>query len=1485
MDGSEADPLATCFAALEPSAPVPKRKRGGAVVISDDEAAAAAGPPKKKKKKAEAPRASKEPLPPAPAAPGRGSTQYTHPEAGAIVSALKQALQLVDAELQWLRDHDFSDAPPHMAPTRLVDYELFLSAVDMCVVESRGDVRAAAVRLGLDPAGLQPEAESLIRSRADAKVAVAEVRRCRGGVLRAWSMALTLCIDEVAKGSTGKRTAPPLVPDVYFAVPTPVLHATPPRADVTLPTPSGKGKGKGPAPPVAAYPGARLTSMKPREWAQVLHRRAWGRQKHRVGLSADEVVVQEVKAAEAGFDAAVRQREERVVETDPLQWEPPYCIRDGGARAQKRRRLWCYTPWTACHDVAVLAKRYKAAHGDPAGRLQSIGKQLVKQEERCQQMAEKEAEARRQRVGRALKSALCGGFWARTASLRKNITKEFIAKGRRRILEAKKSLLIDEASSLTRELQSSIKVHFSGTSCADVPHPPLLKGEGRTLRSYQKAGVNWLVALAENGLSGILADEMGLGKTIQTIALLTHLASAENNYGPHLIVVPTSVMLNWEIEFKRWAPGFKLLMYYGSQAQRQAKRKGWGAPGAFDVCVTSYNLVNNDQKYLQKFFWEYLILDEAHLIKNWRSKKWQVLQKLRTSRRLLLSGTPLQNNMMEIWSLLRFLMHENPLFSSHSNFHHWFNSPMTSMLEEGVCDTRVVEELHTLLRPYFLRRTKREVESEMPKKIEKVIRCPLSRRQRTLYDEYLNRSSIKATLEGGAYISVMGVLMALRKCCNHPDLFEARPIISPFCPWYTSIPQPDHRRHTVPPVRGTRLPLPALLATLSPLAPAKADVLLRNGLQLVAPDVHTRVPWYASPALPDAAAPTPPSEVRRAVLATAPPGWGAVVDGLAEAGSSPSPGLGAYVAHMHRLVHEQQVERADAAATMQKQRILHAAVKGVWACTPLELMQVIDHRRPRYGSSRVVVRDASGAVVDKYACSEMANPPMYARLPPWAEGSVYERDASGGDWRVSTPPLAARGASARPVPVWSRHEVGFAEVALLFPTAVGVARAWGVWEEMHGYASLSPDAQYAAAYNARPALSGWWNQLSTRGIVARFGAMHVPKVLAGPVEMAVACALPGRERRAPHTVMPGVDKPTGVTLPPSKGLFRALHPQTPALNWLNFPDPRLLVHDCGKLQVLAALLPKLKLQGHRVLIFTQMARVLDILEAFLSTHGHVYLRLDGSTHVEERQYKMDQFNNDTRFFCFILSTRSGGVGINLTGADTVVFYDSDWNPAMDLQAQDRCHRIGQTRDVTVYRLTSKHTVEENILVRARQKKTLVNLVIRGGKFNESLAVEREKTNVMEFFHHLDEDELLALQKAEDGEEQEAPPDDAQAALLAENPLVELEEDVDRQAYQKVRAELANENAEFDDKPADTGDGIITEGDLTPLEHYAIRAFDEFSPVHSEAVLTQADGILSAFRSAEFKDINESPVPRTPAASRTPTTASPVPLPFASIAPG
>lgn len=212
--------------------------------------------------------------------------------------------------------------------------------------------------------------------------------------------------------------------------------------------------------------------------------------------------------------------------------------------------------------------------------------------------------------------------------------------------------------------------------------PFLLK---HSLREYQHIGLDWLVTMYEKRLNGILADEMGLGKTIMTIALLAHLACEKGIWGPHLIVVPTSVMLNWETEFMKWCPAFKILTYFGSAKERKVKRQGWSRGNSFHVCITTYRLVIQDAKAFKRKKWKYLILDEAHLIKNWKSQRWQTLLNFNSKRRILLTGTPLQNDLMELWSLMHFLMPH--VFQSHQEFRDWFSNPITGMVEgqDQVC--------------------------------------------------------------------------------------------------------------------------------------------------------------------------------------------------------------------------------------------------------------------------------------------------------------------------------------------------------------------------------------------------------------------------------------------------------------------------------------------------------------------------------------------------------------------------------------------------------------------------------------------------------------------------------------------------------------------------------------------------------------------------------------------------------------------------------
>ncbi|XP_038215433.1 helicase domino-like [Zerene cesonia] len=292
---------------------------------------------------------------------------------------------------------------------------------------------------------------------------------------------------------------------------------------------------------------------------------------------------------------------------------------------------------------------------------------------------------------------------------------------------------VEAAASLAASLQPT------GTTLSETavgtPVPRLLK---HSLREYQHVGLHWLATMHARRLNGILADEMGLGKTIQTIALLAHLALERRDWGPHLVIAPTSVVLNWEMEFKKWCPAFKILTYYGTIKERKLKRVGWTKANSFHVCITSYKLVVQDHQSFRRKRWKYLILDEAQNIKNFKSQRWQMLLNFQTERRLLLTGTPLQNSLLELWSLMHFLMPD--VFASHSEFREWF-APVAGIAEGSHrYSEALVRRLHEVLRPFLLRRLKADVERQMPRKYEHVLMCRLAKRQRFLYDDFMSRA-------------------------------------------------------------------------------------------------------------------------------------------------------------------------------------------------------------------------------------------------------------------------------------------------------------------------------------------------------------------------------------------------------------------------------------------------------------------------------------------------------------------------------------------------------------------------------------------------------------------------------------------------------------------------------------------------------------------------------------------------------------------------
>ncbi|KAG1764096.1 SNF2 family N-terminal domain-containing protein [Suillus placidus] len=304
---------------------------------------------------------------------------------------------------------------------------------------------------------------------------------------------------------------------------------------------------------------------------------------------------------------------------------------------------------------------------------------------------------------------------------------------------------------------------------------------GGQLKDYQLKGLQWMVSLYNNKLNGILADEMGLGKTIQTISLVTFLIEVKRQRGPYLVIVPLSTMTNWSGEFAKWAPTVKMISYKGNPAQRR-NLQGDLRMGQFQVLLTTYEYIIKDRPILSKLKWVHMIIDEGHRMKNTQSKLAQTLTQYYHSRyRLILTGTPLQNNLPELWALLNFVLPK--IFNSVKSFDEWFNTPFANSgtgdkielnEEEALL---IIRRLHKVLRPFLLRRLKKDVESELPDKVEKVIKVRMSALQSQLYRQMKKYKMIAngkdAKGKSGGVKGLSNELMQLRKICQHPFLFES----------------------------------------------------------------------------------------------------------------------------------------------------------------------------------------------------------------------------------------------------------------------------------------------------------------------------------------------------------------------------------------------------------------------------------------------------------------------------------------------------------------------------------------------------------------------------------------------------------------------------------------------------------------------------------------------------------------------------------------
>ncbi|EPY53149.1 SNF2 family helicase Ino80 [Schizosaccharomyces cryophilus OY26] len=753
-------------------------------------------------------------------------------------------------------------------------------------------------------------------------------------------------------------------------------------------------------------------------------------------------------------------------------------------------------------------------------------------------------------------------------------------------------------------------------NAVDVGQPKMLMCK---LKEYQLKGLNWLANLYEQGINGILADEMGLGKTVQSISVMAYLAETHNIWGPFLIIAPASTLHNWQQEITRFVPKLKCIPYWGSTKDRKILRKFWcrknmtyDENSPFHVVVTSYQLVVLDAQYFQTVKWQYMILDEAQAIKSSSSSRWKSLLAFKCRNRLLLTGTPIQNTMQELWALLHFIM--PTLFDSHNEFSEWFSKDIESHAQSNTqLNEQQLKRLHMILKPFMLRRVKKNVQSELGEKIEKEVYCDLTQRQKILYQALRRQISIEELLEkavlGGddTVASIMNLVMQFRKVCNHPDLFEREDVRSPLS-----------------------------LATWS-----KSVYINREGSFLDVPYNTRNFITLEIPRLmyKEGGILNVPSQRSRAGFKNK------------------------YLNNLMNIWNTEYLHNSSASdenSSFSWLRFIGESPSSINHSAHNPLLSLLESSSNNSVSShRYQTRQAQTLDGDYFNKHKML------LLPD----NLTKLKCLGKDANVDSPMYK----------LTNVIEESDAQLDLILLDSVLVQKATAPPVEIY-----CPGSRQFMLDQAMFIRDPTWSHYMYQPLKS-----EEDRIISDPA----------------ITVLPPPREPLVPSLGVAKGSY----------SFVRIPSMSRFIADSGKLSKLDKLLAELKANDHRVLIYFQMTKMIDLMEEYLTYRQHKYLRLDGSSKISQRRDMVTEWQTRPELFVFLLSTRAGGLGINLTAADTVIFYDSDWNPSIDSQAMDRAHRIGQQKQVTVYRFITRGTIEERILFRAKEKEEVQKVVISGGE--------------------------------------------------------------------------------------------------------------------------------------------------------------------------
>lgn len=928
---------------------------------------------------------------------------------------------------------------------------------------------------------------------------------------------------------------------------------------------------------------------------------------------------------------------------------------------------------------------------------------------------------------------------------------------------------------------------------------PTLRHFKANLKEYQAKGVCWLINLYNQGINGILADDMGLGKTVQTLAFLTYLAE-HHNKRLFLIVTPASTLHNWETEIKRFNPDFKVNLYIGSDRNVSVRR----IPHPV-IVLTSYQLIS-DRK-LKRIKYDYLVCDEAQAIKSNKSRRWKNINELRCNNRLLLTGTPIQNSMQELWSLLHFIM--PGLFDSHTLFLSWFSNEK-SVKKEGL------ERLHSILKPFMLRREKKDVKNELGTKTEKDVICTMTPLQHALY-ERVNKENESENM-----------MMQLRKIVNHPELFMHRENgTGLYCARDQQVLHLNRRIKSM-----YRRCLGEMLDEIRTVNAMYRDIRGMHSKDDTYPNTNHSANVNTCPDTNNSTSvDTYPNidtttQSKNRSVHSHPVGMnyqfvgrkkngvvtGSAYDSYVENMSVKSTGVGG---NSGDTVHNSTNYRtiADSDTNIPCHADVNNSTNSIPTSTPNTVFTTNTHitgsiavkRKIRQENNRGILKRAhipdysdscayniresnSTYMTREYTRSDVRlnfleefktrsslhdNRSMIERINGTSnkrfkcnkknddfyyimgatgeivdEHQYYEKECSrdrekgtGCSAGKSTGRAVDRGIGRNGVKSKDIGEKKDAKDAneeddgkrIRIPTC-------SLMDDSRYYGNkngMDKDGEKGSSSNVKDENENQSTIAIMNEKCKRVKTINDQETI-NTMDDGDGCRQiinirrsAGRGRYANNgdimsTVFEDIYYEKYMFLKQNilaftqqlyfKGIIGNLVEKAFCNvyhnNYVAIPEIDL-VKESGKLVVLDSMLKKM--EGRRVLIYFQMTKMIDLFEQYVKMNNFSYVRLDGGVKVSERKKIVNTFQTED-IFLFLLSTRAGGLGINLTKANTVIFYDSDWNPTVDQQAMDRAYRLGNTEDVVVYRLVTANSVEEKMRITAGMKEEIHRLVIDGGEF-------------------------------------------------------------------------------------------------------------------------------------------------------------------------